>query len=124
MTRRFPTDRWAEAFIAVCVQNGMPDARHGCRPSHLTADEYAAVKKGTSILESAAAAFERHLHSRHGSTHAKAMCALLRAALQKCVPGAESALDRRSTETALRVFFLLAQKNYALHTANLCHAIT
>jgi F0F1-type ATP synthase delta subunit len=111
MKRNFARERWAEAFISVSKPEEC-----GLK---LGAAEAAFIREGLAVLQTAARIFEPRLRDSGGSGAAVKMSSELRAALQKCGYSG----GHRAIETALNLFFLLIQKNYANSLALLCRTI-
>jgi F0F1-type ATP synthase delta subunit len=108
----FAAERWADAFIAVCVGS------RGAVPA-LNDAEYAAACEGLDVLRAVAEAWGRRLRQWRGQRDAGLMRAALESALQKSGAGAES----RPVKAAVAVLALLVQKNHGAEALRVSLAV-
>lgn len=108
----FATDRWAEAFIAVCAGTDGGVQR-------LTDAEYAVVQEGLAVLQALYSASGRRFLQERGLRSARKIKVVLEGALAASGYGGGS----RGVETAVSTLVLLVKKQYFKHSGSLCAAI-
>jgi F0F1-type ATP synthase delta subunit len=108
----FAAERWADAFIAVCV-----DSR-GAVPA-LNDTEYAAACEGLEVLRAVVAAWGGRLRQWRGQRDAGLVRNALERALQKGGVPAES----RPVKAAVAVLSLLVQKNHGAEALRVSLAV-
>ena len=108
----FASDRWADAFIAVCA-----GADGGVQS--LDDAEYAVVREGLAVLHALYTASGRRFLQERGLRSARKIQAMLEAALAKSGYGGGS----RGVDAAVSTLFLLVKKQYFKHSGSLCTAI-